>query len=95
MYVYSNVGDWLSNRTVQAGTNTLQQAVRTKIINDDEVVSNPVKCVAGKLTVNVVAVVVPKINTDNIIKFLNKLNIKVLDICIEPINDYYEFKKIF
>lgn len=32
------------------------------IINDDEVVSNPVKCVAGKLTVNVVAVVVPKIN---------------------------------
>ena len=63
------------------------------IINDDEVVSNPVKCVAGKLTVNVVAVVVPKINTDNIIKFLNKLNIKVLDICIEPINDYYEFKR--
>ena len=36
MYVYSNVGDLLSNRTVQAGTNTLQQAVRTKIINDDK-----------------------------------------------------------
>lgn len=36
MYAYSNVGDRTSNRTVQADTNTLQQAVRKKIINDDK-----------------------------------------------------------
>ena len=62
------------------------------ILNDDEVVSNPIRCVAGKLTVNVVVAVVPKTNTENIIRVLDKMGIKVMDVCIGPLADFYEFK---
>lgn len=62
------------------------------IINDEEVVQSPVNMIANKLTVNDVAVVVPKNNSMNIIKCLEKLDIKVVDICVSPLTDYYEFK---
>ena len=63
------------------------------ILNDEEVVTNPVNMIANKLTVNAVAVVLPKKNTENIIKCLEKLDIKVVDIVVEPLADYYQFKE--
>lgn len=62
------------------------------IINDEEVVTNPVGVVANKLTVNDVAVVIPKKNTETILKCLEKLKIKVVDIVVSPLADYYEFR---
>jgi len=62
------------------------------IINDEEVVKSPVNMIANKLTVNVVAVVIPKNNSSAIIKCLEKLDIKVIDVCVSPLADYYEFK---
>ena len=62
------------------------------IINDEQVVTSPINMVANKLTVNAVAVIIPKKNSENITKILQKLGIKVTDICISPLADYYEFK---
>ncbi len=81
--VYKKVGD----------NKELVSILPTKfIINDDEVLANPLKVIANKLTVNVVAVLVPKNNSDNIIKCLEKIGIKAFDICVSPLADYYEFK---
>ena len=63
------------------------------IINDDEQVKSPVGMVANKITVNAVAVVIPKKNTEAILKCLEKLQIEVTDICVSPLADFYEFKK--
>lgn len=62
------------------------------IINDEETVQSPVNMIANKVTVNDVAVVIPKNNSAAIIKCLEKIGIKVVDICISPLADYYEFK---
>ncbi len=62
-------------------------------INEDEQVKNPVGLVANNLSINCVAVVVPKKNSEMIIKTLEKMKIKVVDICVSPLADYYEFKK--
>ena len=63
------------------------------IINEDEVVKTPINLIANNLTVNDVAVVIPKKNSEGIIKVLDKIGVKVVDICIEPLADFYEFKK--
>lgn len=62
------------------------------IINDEETVASPINMIANKITVNDVAVVIPKKNSEAIIKCLEKLGIKVIDISISPLADYYEFK---
>ena len=62
------------------------------IINDEETVPNPIGMVANKLTINDVAVVIPKKNAEAIIKCLEKLKIKVVDIIVSPLADYYEFR---
>lgn len=62
------------------------------IINGDEKVKSPVNMVANKLTVNDVAVVLPKKNSETIIKCLEKIGVKVIDVCVSPLADYYEFK---
>lgn len=62
------------------------------IINDEETVLSPVNMIANKLTVNDVAVIVPKNNVSTIIKCLEKIDVKVVDICVSPLADYYEFK---
>lgn len=61
-------------------------------INDEEAVPSPVNMIANKLTVSDVAVIIPKNNITTIIKCLEKLEIKVVDICVSPLADYYEFK---
>lgn len=63
------------------------------ILNDDEVVPSPINMIANKLTVNDVAVVIPKKNTETIIKCLEKIGVSVVDIIVSPLADYYEFKK--
>ena len=62
------------------------------IINDEEQVKSPINMVANKLTVKAVAVVIPKKNSEAITKCLEKIGIKVTDICVSPLADYYEFK---
>lgn len=62
------------------------------IINEEEQVKNPINIVANNLTVNDVAVVIPKKNSEVIIKTLEKIGVKVVDICVSPLADYYEFK---
>ena len=62
------------------------------IINEEEQVKNPINIVANNLTVNDVAVVIPKKNSEVIIKTLEKIGVKVIDICVSPLADYYEFK---
>lgn len=62
------------------------------IINDEEPVLSPVNMMANKLTVNDVAVVVPKNNVSAIIKCLEKIDVKVIDICVSPLADYYIYK---
>ncbi len=62
------------------------------IINDEQPVENPLNMVANKLTVNDVAVIIPKKNIEALIKSLEKLKIKVVDIVVAPLADYYEFK---
>ncbi|NMA50697.1 MAG: cell division protein FtsA [Mollicutes bacterium] len=61
-------------------------------LNDDKQVSSPINMVANKLTVSDVAVVIPKKNVENIVNCIEKLNIKVTDVCINPLCDFYEFK---
>lgn len=62
------------------------------IINDDEVVASPINMIANKLTVNDVVVTVPKKNSDNIIKCIESMGIKVIDDVISPLADFYQFK---
>lgn len=62
------------------------------ILNDDEVIKNPVNAIANKLTVNVVVVVIPKNNSENIVKCLDSIGVKAFDICVSPLADFYEFK---
>ena len=62
------------------------------LINDEEAVTSPINMVANKLTVNDVAVIIPKKNTEAIIKCLEKLKIKVIDVVVSPLADYYEFR---
>lgn len=62
------------------------------IINDEEQVANPIGSVANKLTVHDVVVVAPSKNSSAIIKTLEKIDVKVIDVCISPLSDFYEFK---
>lgn len=63
------------------------------LLNDEQVIPNPINAIANKLTVNDVVVTLPKKNTQTIIKTLEKMEVKVVDICVSPLADYYEFKK--
>ena len=61
-------------------------------INDDEVVANPLGMKGAKLATKAVAITVPRKNVIPIIKCLEKINVKVVDIAIGPLGDFYEFK---
>lgn len=63
------------------------------IVNDDEVVKNPINMIANKLGIQAVAVVIPKKNTESIAKCLENLKIEIIDYCVSPLADFYEFKK--
>ncbi|MCR5307989.1 MAG: hypothetical protein K6E24_03240, partial [bacterium] len=63
------------------------------IINDEDHVKSPINLTANKLTVNDVAVSIPKKNSETIVKCLEKLGIEVVETCVSPLADFYEFKK--
>ena len=61
-------------------------------LNDEEDVKNPIGSVANKLTVHDVVVTAPTKNSTGIIKCIESLDVKVIDVCISPLSDFYEFK---
>ena len=62
------------------------------VINDMDLVKEPLNMPAQKLSVKSVIVTVPKKNVDPIISSLNKIGVEAFDIGISPLGDYYEFK---
>ncbi len=62
------------------------------LINDTQIVDEPLGLPADKLNVKAIAVTVPKKNSEAIIKCLEKIDIEVIDIAIGPLGDYYEFR---
>ena len=62
------------------------------MINDIDIVDNPVGMNAEKLNVKAVAVTVPKKNVNNIIRCLERINVEVVDIALGALGDYYQFK---
>ncbi len=64
----------------------------TYIINDMDVVKDPLNMPGQKLSVKAVIVTVPKKNVDPIINSLQKIGVEAFDIGISPLGDYYEFK---
>ncbi|HOP66013.1 MAG TPA: cell division protein FtsA, partial [Bacilli bacterium] len=62
------------------------------MINEEEVVSDPKKLTANKLSVKTVIATAPKINVHNIIKCFEKLGIEVIDITFGSIGDYAVFE---
>ena len=61
-------------------------------LNDADVVASPLGMHAEKLACKAVAITVPRKNVITIIKCLEKINVKVIDIAIGALGDYYEFK---
>lgn len=86
---------------------TLQSAVYNKVldnrelvtilptkflIDDANVVDYPLSMHAEKLNVKAVVVTVPKKNVTPIISCLEKIGVQVVDVTINSLGDYYEFK---
>ena len=61
-------------------------------LDDGRVVRDPKGLTSSNLTVNGVLISTPKINIYPILDCLDKLGIETLDITIDSIGDYYEFK---
>lgn len=75
------------------GNRELVTILPTKfMINDNDIVENPLGLKADKLNVKAVAVTVPKKNVAAIIKCLEKINVQVIDIAIGALGDYYQFR---
>ena len=62
-------------------------------LDDTTTVKNPIGLKADKIDVKAVAVIVPKKNIAAIAKCLEKINVKIVDICLGPIADYYCFEE--
>ena len=62
------------------------------LINDSDVVSNPINLKAQKLNVKAVCVTIPKQNVIGIVHTLDKIGVKVIDMALGALGDYYEFK---
>ena len=65
----------------------------TKFIIDDDIVTNPINSIGNKLTIQDVVTTIPKKNSEAIIKCLDSINVKVVDICISPLADFFAFQK--
>ncbi len=61
-------------------------------LDDNEVVDNPLGMKALKLATKVVAITVPRQNVALTLKCLEKIDVKVVDIALNPLGDFYEFK---
>ena len=62
-------------------------------LDDTTTVKQPVGMKADKIEVKAVAVIVPKKNIAAIAKCLELINVKIVDICLGPIADYYCFEE--
>lgn len=62
------------------------------MINDTDIVDKPLGMNAEKLKVKSVVITVPKKNVNAIIKCLEKIDVKVIDIAIGSLGDYYQFR---
>lgn len=62
------------------------------MINDTDIVDKPLGMSAEKLNIKSVVVTVPKKNVNIIIKCLEKINVKVIDVAIGALGDYYQFR---
>ncbi len=61
-------------------------------LNDNEVVENPLGMKAEKLATKAVAITVAKKAVHNIVSCLEKINVKVVDIALGSLGDFYLFK---
>lgn len=61
-------------------------------LNDSEIVDHPIGMKAEKLGVKAVVITVPRNNVLGIIKCLEKINVKVIDIALGSLGDFYQFK---
>ena len=62
------------------------------IIDDNDTVKNPINMIGNKLTIKDVVTTIPKKNSETIIRCLENINVKVVDICISPLADFYSFQ---
>lgn len=62
------------------------------LLNDTDVVNNPLGLKAFKLNLKAVCITVPKKNISNIIRCLNNIGVKVIDTTLGALGDYYLFK---
>ena len=75
------------------GNRELVSILPTKfLINDTDIVDNPLGMEAYKLNVKAVIITVPKKNIVNIIRCLNNIGVKVIDSTLGALGDYYLFK---
>ncbi len=75
------------------GNKELVTILPTKyLINDTEIVANPLGISAEKLNLKAVAVTVPKKNVSAIINCLEKIGVEVIDISVGSLGDYYQYR---
>ena len=63
------------------------------LVGDSEITKNPKGKIADKLAVNSIISTIPKENIYSVIKILETLGIKVAQIALGGMADYYEFRK--
>ena len=71
----------------------LVSVVPTAFKVNGEITKNPLNAVSNKLNGKFVVITVPKKNLNGIGYCLQKIGVDVVDICISPLGDYYEFKE--
>ena len=70
----------------------LVSAIPTSFKVNNEITTNPVGMIGDKLFGKFVIVTIPKKSISGIGYCLQKIGVEVVDICITPLADYYEFK---
>ena len=71
----------------------LVSAIPTVFKVNGEITKNPLKMISDKIAGKFVVVAAPKKNLTGIGYCLQKIGVEVVDICIAPLGDYYEFKE--
>lgn len=62
------------------------------IINDEEKVNDPKNMIADRLSIKSVVITAFKKDTYPIISCLEKIGVQVVDVCLCPLGDYYQFR---
>lgn len=61
-------------------------------INDDEIVSNPLKMIAEQLKVKTLLVTVPRRNVHPLIECIEQIGVQVIDITVSALGDYFSIR---